>query len=108
MRALFWVLIAAFSVAIAAPSVAKEECYWTKCGGKCKPSYKFRNKQPLECIGSWKSYCCAAQVPLSELARRKPKQKEADEAVACRGKCGKKANGGPYFKCMDKCLGRKR
>ena len=47
-------------------------------------------------------YCCP------KLKKEKKKIDPADDGAVCRAKCGSKPSGGPYFKCMDKCLGRKR
>lgn len=79
-----------------------EKCYWTGCNNDCvagKTTMFTRVIPTNRTRDCKKRFCCPAEVS---------KKLKKDDGYMCRAKCAGKPNGGPYFKCMDQCLGRKR
>jgi hypothetical protein len=92
------ILLTAFS----ASESHAEKCYWTGCNANCVAgkTTMFTRVIPTNRTRDCKQrFCCSAQVS---------KKLKKDDGYMCRAKCASKPNGGPYFKCMDKCLGRTR
>ena len=89
-------------MALSAGGSRAEKCYWTQCNADCTQGTTtmvtrvIPTNRTRDCR---KRFCCPTEVS---------KKLKKDDGYMCRAKCAGKPNGGPYFKCMDKCLGRTR
>jgi hypothetical protein len=94
--------IAIALLGLAAGGAQAEKCYWTQCNAVCvegKTSMGTRTYRTNRTRDCKKTFCCPDD---------QAKKLKKDDGWVCRAKCAGKPNGGPYFKCMDKCLGRTR
>ena len=100
-----FILVTTAAILLTALSVSEshaEKCYWSQCNADCvvgtttMVTRTYRTNRTRDCK---KRFCCP-----DDQAKRLKK----DDGYMCRTKCASKPNGGPYFKCMDQCLGRKR
>jgi hypothetical protein len=99
------ILVTTAAILLTALSVSQShaaKCYWTNCNHGCLDDAvamgtQMRprsNKTTNLCRQTW---CCHKKLG---------KKLQKDDGYMCRVKCGSKPSGAPYFKCMNKCLGR--